>query len=406
MHAQSEAQNIIDCEDAAESVGLTYACVDQPGIERRRSGKGFSYRHPKTGAISDGSVLSRIRSLAVPPAWRSVWICSDPNGHIQAFGYDERGRKQYIYHPKFREAREDIKFEHMLTFAEVLPRLRKRVAADLARCGLGRAKVLATVVQLLETTMIRVGNDSYAKENGSYGLTTLRQSHAAVESGELKLHFKGKGGKLWRLGIRDRRVIKIVKSCQELPGQHLFQYVDSDGRPQTVTSSDVNAYLKEAAGTAITAKDFRTWAGTLLAAKALIQFEIADDMGRAVQLAAARLDNTPATCRKCYVHPEVINAYLDGGLLRGIEKHIDQQLRSELDSMWPEEAAVLAFLRERVERDFASARKGYAEKAPSIMEGITAHKLLSSSKRPVPRRRPRGAPSGSIRRATMSAAAC
>jgi DNA topoisomerase-1 len=327
MTVQPEAQTIVDCKDAAESAGLTYACVDRPGIQRRRAGKGFSYRDPGNRTITDATQLGRIRRLAIPPAWRSVWICPDPNGHIQAFGYDEKGRKQYRYHPKFREVREGIKFEDIMTFARALPRLRRRVAADLARPGLGRAKVLATVVHLLETTMIRVGNDSYAKENGSYGLTTLRARHVTVESSELKFRFKGKGGKMWRLGIRDRRVAKIVKSCQELPGQHLIQYIDDDGEPQTVTSSDVNDYLKEVTGTAITAKDFRTWTGTVLAAKALMEFETADtrvrtkkNVTRAVEQVAARLGNTPAICRKCYIHPEVVNAYLDGGLLRDVEK--------------------------------------------------------------------------------------
>jgi DNA topoisomerase I len=381
MDVESEAAGIVDFKDAAEMAGLTYACIGEPGIERRRAGKGFSYRDTKKRRITDAALLDRIRRLAIPPAWRSVWICPDPDGHIQAFGYDDKGRKQYRYHPKFREVRESIKFEHMTAFAEALPRLRRRVAADMARPGLGRAKVLATVVHLLETTMIRIGNDSYAKENDSFGLTTLRARHVTVESTQLKFHFKGKGGKPWRLGIRDRRVVKIVKSCQELPGQHLFQYADDDGAPQTVTSSDVNAYLKEVTGAAITAKDFRTWTGTVLAAQALMEFETADssartkkNVTRAVEQVAARLGNTPTICRKCYIHPEVVSAYLDGGLLREVESHIDRQLREDLDKLRPEEAAVLSFLRERVTRDLASAKGARAGKAPSIMNGIKVRK--------------------------------
>jgi DNA topoisomerase I len=381
MDVEAEALGVADYKDAAEMAGLTYASINEPGIERRRAGKGFSYRDSKKRKVTDATLLNRIRRLAIPPAWRSVWICPDPNGHIQAFGYDDKGRKQYRYHPKFREVRESIKFEHMRAFAEALPCLRRRVAEDMARPGLGRAKVLATVVHLLETTMIRIGNDSYAKENDSFGLTTLRARHVTVESSQLKFHFKGKGGKPWRLGIRDRRVIKIVKSCQELPGQHLFQYADDDGTPQTVTSSDVNAYLKEVTGAAITAKDFRTWSGTVLAAEALMEFETADsgartkkNVTRAIEQVAARLGNTPAICRKCYIHPEVVNAYLNGGLLREVESRIGQRLREDLDKLRPEEAAVLAFLRERVARDLASAKGAGEGKAPSITNGVEVRK--------------------------------
>lgn len=374
MSNNTEPQVVVDSKDAAESAGLTYASTDGPGIGRRRAGGGFSYADAKGRRIADKAELARIRSLAIPPAWTSVWICPDPNGHIQAAGLDQKGRKQYIYHAQFREVREGAKFEHMMAFAEALPALRARVAEDMGAGGLCRRKVLATVVQLLETTMIRVGNASYAKENRSYGLTTLRSRHVKVNGGELRFDFKGKSGKTWRLSIRDRRVAKIVKNCQDLPGQHLFQYLDDEGQPQTVSSSDVNAYLKEISGADITAKDFRTWTGTVLAAMALVELESADTKARAkknvtqaVEMVAARLGNTPTISRKCYIHPDVVSAYLDGGLLLDVHKQIDRRLRDDLASLRPEEAAVLSFLRARVVRDIeqkTSAAKAKAERKP------------------------------------------
>jgi len=363
MQDAAEPQTIVDCKDAAEAVGLSYASPDTPGISRKRAGKGFTYRGPGGERVTDPVTLKRIRALVIPPAWTSVWICADPNGHIQAIGYDQKGRRQYRYHAKFREIRDGVKFDHMMAFAEALPRLRRQVAADMALAGLGRRKVLATVVHLLETTMIRVGNQAYAKENKSYGLTTLQVRHVKVEGSELKFHFKGKSGKVWKLNLRDRRVARILKSCQELPGQHLFQYLDEDGARQAVTSADVNDYLKAVSGSDITAKDFRTWTGTVLAAMALAEFESADNKAlakknvtQAIERVSARLGNTPTICRKCYVHPEVVNAYLDGGLLLEVRQTIDDQLRDELASLRPEEAAVLAFLRARVARELAAAR--------------------------------------------------
>jgi DNA topoisomerase-1 len=373
MSKAAEANTIIDCRDAAEAAGLTYAATDAPGITRHRAGEGFSYRGVSGERVSDAETLKRIRALVIPPAWTSVWICGDPNGHIQAIGYDDKGRRQYRYHPKFREVRDGAKFEHMMAFAEALPRLRRQVALDMAAPGLGRRKVLATIVHLLETTMIRVGNLSYARENKSYGLTTLQVRHVKVERSELKFHFKGKSGKIWKLNLRDRRVARIVKSCQELPGQHLFQYIDDDGARQAVTSADVNDYLKTVSGSDITAKDFRTWTGTVLAAMALAEFESVDTKARAkknvtqeIERVSARLGNTPTICRKCYVHPEVVNAYLDGGLLLEVRQTIDDQLRDELETLRPEEAAVLAFLRTRVTRDIdASRTAGSQASAPT-----------------------------------------
>jgi DNA topoisomerase-1 len=347
----SQAQALVDPRDAAKAVGLSYVSTDAPGLTRRRAGKGFSYRDADGHLVSDGATLARIRSLAIPPAWTRVWICDDPNGHIQALGQDQRGRRQYRYHPRFREVRDGLKFEHMIAFAEALPELRRRVAARMAAPGLGREKVLATVIHLLETTMIRVGNEAYAKETKSYGLTTLLNRHVKIEGAELKFHFKGKSGKIWRLGVHDRRIARIVRSCQELPGQHLFQYLDESGRRQAVTSADVNAYLKEISGADITAKDFRTWTGTVLVAKALAELETADSQARAkknvtraIERVSAMLGNTPTICRKCYVHPEIVSAYLDGGLLLEVEKAIDARLREALETLRPEEAAVLSFL--------------------------------------------------------------
>jgi DNA topoisomerase-1 len=354
-------QIIVDSRAAAEAAGLVYASQDSPGLARRRVGKGFCYRTARGERITDKAVLKRIRSLAIPPAWTKVWICPDARGHIQAVGFDEKGRKQYRYHATFREVRDGVKFEHMMVFADALPALRHRIALDMAKPGLNREKVLATVVHLLETTMIRVGNATYAKENKSYGLTTLLNRHVKIDGTELKFHFKGKSGKTWRLSVRDRRIANIVKSCQELPGQHLFQYVDEAGEPQAVTSADVNAYLKQVSGADITAKDFRTWTGTVLAAMALSEFETADNQARAkknvtraIERVSSRLGNTPTICRRCYVHPEIVSAYLDGGLLLEIQKDIDEQLRDDLETLRPEEAAVLAFLRTRVARDIAA----------------------------------------------------
>jgi DNA topoisomerase-1 len=379
MPDQPEPQAIIESRDAAQTAGLVYVSTDGPGLSRRRAGKGFSYRLQDGRRVGDPAVLKRIRALAIPPAWTHVWICADPDGHIQAVGQDQCGRRQYRYHARFREARDGVKFEHLIGFAQALPGLRRQVAADMAAPGLGRAKVLATVAHLLETTMIRVGNPAYAKDNKSYGLTTLLDRHVEVEGGELRFQFKGKGGKTWRLGVRDRRIARIVRSCQDLPGQHLFQYVDEAGDLQAVTSADVNSYLKEVSGAEITAKDFRTWTGTVLAAMALSQFEPADSAARAkrnvtaaITQVSARLGNTPAICRKCYVHPEIVSAYLDGALSLKVRQGIDAQL------LRADEAAVLSFLRARAARDLAGARP--ARDTPGLLRASrrgASHALLT-----------------------------
>ncbi len=327
----------------------------RPGLTRRKSGTGFSYRDAKGAPVRDPETLKRIKSLAIPPAYTDVWICPRASGHIQATGRDAKGRKQYRYHPEFRQVRDSTKFEHIMDFADALPGIRARVDQDMKRPGLSREKVLATVVHLLETTLIRVGNDDYAKSNRSYGLTTLRNPHVKVEGTELKFRFKGKSGKTWNLSIRDRRVARIVKACQELPGQELFQYLDDEGERRDVTSADVNAYLREITGRDITAKDFRTWAGTVLAALALQEFEAFDsqaaakrNLRTAIEGVAARLGNTPTICRKCYIHPQVLDSYVEGALLLQVKEAVEDELRDDLESLRPEEAAVLTLLQSRL----------------------------------------------------------
>ncbi|MBO0740364.1 MAG: DNA topoisomerase IB [Hyphomicrobiaceae bacterium] len=351
----SPSESVVDPKEAAQYAGLVYVSDERPGIRRHRAGKGFRYANPDGTRLADPAALKRIKSLVIPPAWTDVWISPQPNGHIQATGRDAKGRKQYRYHTRFREVRESTKFHHMLSFAESLPAIRKRVNDHLGLRGLPREKVLATVVRLLESTLIRVGNDEYAKENKSYGLTTLKNRHVEVAGTELRFNFKGKGGKSWRLGIRDRRVAKVIRACQDLPGQELFQYIDEDGVTRNITSSDVNAYLREISGEDITAKDFRTWHGTVLAALSLHEFEKFDtqaaakkNIRQAIHRVAARLGNTPTICRKCYVHPEILTTYIEGSLLLEIKEKIETELREDLSGLTPEEATVLALLQSRL----------------------------------------------------------
>jgi DNA topoisomerase I len=351
---------MLDPTDVAESAGLTYVTDEAKGITRERDGDSFKYTKSTGQPVTDEATLERIRKLAIPPAWTDVWICPKPSGHLQATGRDARGRKQYRYHPQFREVSEQTKYEHMLEFARALPAIRAKVAEHMALRGLPREKVLATVVHLLETTLIRVGNDDYARQNESYGLTTLRNKHVKVEGTQLRFQFKGKSGKMWKLQIKDRRVAKIVKGCQDLPGQELFAYVDDEGQARDVTSADVNAYLREITGSDITAKDFRTWAGTVMAALALQEFERFDtkatqkkNLKAAIERVAARLGNTPTICRKCYVHPEILNSYAEGQLLLEIKQEVEGELRDDLAALKPEEAAVLGLLQARLNRTLA-----------------------------------------------------
>jgi DNA topoisomerase I len=353
-----------DPKEAAEEAGLSYVSDEQPGLTRERKGDGFRYLKPNGDPVTDEAVLDRVRRLAIPPAWTDVWICIKANGHLQATGRDARGRKQYRYHPQFREVRESTKYEHMLEFARALPAIRTKIAEHMALRGLPREKVLATVVHLLENTLIRVGNDDYARENKSYGLTTLRNPHVNVEGSQLRFRFKGKSGKSWQLQLKDRRVAKIVKACQDLPGQKLFEYLDDDGAPREVTSADVNEYLKEISGREITAKDFRTWAGTVLAALALKEFETFDsqasakkNLRAAIESVASRLGNTPTICRKCYIHPEILSSYTEGALLLEVKQQAESELRDNLGSLKPEEAAVLSLLEARLSRTLSDQLK-------------------------------------------------
>ena len=355
MPAESVDAGTVDPRDAAIEAGLRYVDDSKPGLTRRKTAKGFRYLDAKGAPVRDPAVLERVRALAVPPAYTDVWICPRANGHIQATGRDAKGRKQYRYHPEFRQARESAKFERIMAFADALPGIRGRIDADMARRGLPRERVLATVVHLLENTLIRVGNDDYARSNKSYGLTTLRDPHVTVAGSEMTFRFKGKSGKEWNLSIRDRRVARIVKACQDLPGQELFQYLDDDGERRDVTSADVNAYLREITGQDFTAKDFRTWAGTVLAALALHEFEAFDSDAKAkrnlrdaIESVAARLGNTPTICRKCYIHPEVLDCYLEGALLVQVKEAVEEELADDLHRLKPEEAAVLALLRTRL----------------------------------------------------------
>src|SRR5215217_410629 len=371
LEPDAEVQTIVDPRDAAESAGLIYVSDEERGIRRKRAGKGFTYLKPNGEPVRDAATLERIRKLAIPPAYTDVWICLKANGHIQATGRDAKGRKQYRYHPGFREVRESTKYEHMLEFAKGLPAIRKTIDEHMSLRGLPREKVLATVVHLLENTLIRVGNSDYVKQNKSYGLTTLRDPHVKVEGSALRFQFKGKSGKTWRLQVKDRRVAKIVKACQDLPGQDLFQYLNEEGEQQSVTSADVNAYLKEITGRDITAKDFRTWAGTVLAAMSLAEFESVDSEAKAkknvraaIERVASKLGNTPTICRKCYVHPEVLNSYLEGGLLIEIKEEVESELREELANLKPEEAAVLTFLEARIKRDLQNAEDAPSDPPP------------------------------------------
>ena len=355
MLSEEVGAGVVDPREAARDAGLRYVDDSKPGLRRKRNGKGFRYIDPKGAPVRDAEEIARLKSLAIPPAYTEVWICPHPNGHIQATGRDEKGRKQYRYHPRFREAREASKFHRIMAFAEALPGIRARIDADMGKRGLPREKVLATVVHLLETTLIRVGNDDYARSNKSYGLTTLRDPHVKVAGSEMRFRFKGKSGKEWSVSVRDRRVAKIVKACQDLPGQELFQYRDGDGAVRDVTSADVNAYLREITGQDITAKDFRTWAGTVLAALALQEFEAFDSEAKAkknlrtaIEGVAARLGNTPTICRKCYIHPQVLDCYLEGALLLQIKDAVEDELREDLDGLKPEEAAVLGLLQARL----------------------------------------------------------
>ena len=305
----------------AQVAGLRYTTEDQPGIRRRRKGRGFTYVDPDGVPVRDEGEIRRIRGLAIPPAWIEVWISPTPLGHIQATGRDGRGRKQYRYHERWREVREDAKYDRLIDFARALPRIRERVDADLARPGIPLERVLATAICILEETFMRVGNVEYARANGSFGLTTLRAKHVEVDGSRIVFRFRGKSGKDHEVDFRDRRLARVISRLEQLPGQELFRYLDDKGELRTIGSDDVNAYLREISNEDLSAKDFRTWAGTVLAARALAALGLARNeriartrVVQAIDVVAARLGNTRAVCRKCYVHPGVVEAYTAGDL--------------------------------------------------------------------------------------------
>ena len=348
-----------DPQESAEEAGLRYASDEKPGIRRRRAGKGIRYLRPDGSTVRDEPTLRRIASMVIPPAWTDVWISSDPRGHIQATGRDAKGRKQYRYHPRWRSVRDETKYERMLEFGAALPTIRARVDDDLGRPGLSREKVLATVVSLLEATLIRVGNEEYARENRSFGLTTLRNRHVDVNGSELRFEFRGKSGKAHQVSVRDRRLAGVIRRLQVLPGQEIFQYLDDDGARHTVDSDDVNTYLRTISAQDITAKDFRTWAGTVLCAVALHDVEACDSEAEArhnvtqvVKAVSRQLGNTPAVCRSCYIHPAVIEAYVESHQGAPLAEALGQQLASAAgrhpDGLTEDEAAVLRLLRRRL----------------------------------------------------------
>jgi len=341
--------------EAAQDAGLRYANDERPGITRVRAGHGFRYVGTDGKTISDASELRRIKRLAVPPAWTDVWICPDPRGHLQATGRDAKRRKQYRYHERFREVRDENKYARMVDFAKALPKIRARVAADLAAPQLTREKIVATIVRLLEQTLIRVGNEEYARENRHFGLTTLRDRHVAVRGETVRFRFVGKSGAAHDVDLRDARVARIVRRLQDLPGQELFQYVDETGDVKRVTSDEVNEYLRTIAGQDFTAKDFRTWAGTVLVAQALLECEPVENVRyarknvtAAVAQVADRLGNTPAVCRKAYVHPAIVDAYIEGDLHRAMRRRAARAGRARGSELRREEREVLRFLEGRL----------------------------------------------------------
>jgi DNA topoisomerase-1 len=348
-----------DPAESARAAGLRYVSDSSPGIRREMGPLGWVFKSADGTTLTDEETLTRIRKLAIPPAWTDVWICPSPKGHVQATGRDAKGRKQYRYHTRWREVRDETKYDRMIAFGEALPKIRARTDGDVALPGLPREKVLATVVQLLEKTLIRVGNDEYAKQNKSFGLTTMRDRHVAVNGSTVRFEFRGKSGKSHTIDLRNRKLASIVKRCRDLPGFELFQYVDETGARQVIDSSDVNAYLREITGEDFTAKDFRTWSGTVLAARALRELpsetatEAKKNLLQAIDAVAGLLGNTKSVCRKCYIHPEIIDAYLDRSLLDTLEQRANAAI-AEADDLKPDELSVLKFLRKRLEKERAA----------------------------------------------------
>ena len=344
-----------DPVEAAAEAGLRYVSDDQPGYTRKAKGDDFEYFDTEGKPIRDEQRLLRIKRLAIPPAYTDVWICPMPNGHLQATGRDARRRKQYRYHERWREVRDESKYERIAIFGQALPKMRKRVSEDISLPGLSRKKVLATIVQLLERTLIRVGNDEYARENKSFGLTTMRDRHVDVKGSNLRFRFRGKRGIKHDVDVTDRHIAKIVSNLQDLPGQELFQYIDEEGEVRDITSQDVNDYLREITGQDFTAKDFRTWAGTVLAAIALnaigafeTKKQAKTNIKDAIGAVSKMLGNTPAICRKCYIHPAVLETYLDGNAIEGLKKMTEETLEKQMVDFRAGETAILQFLQERL----------------------------------------------------------
>ena len=346
--------------DAAEEAGLRYVSDDRPGYTRKAKGEDFAWLDTDGKLIRDEQRLLRIKRLAIPPAWTDVWICPASNGHIQATGRDARGRKQYLYHERWREVRDENKYDRIISFGKALPKIRRRIAGDLKPPGLPRNKVLVTVVQLLERTFIRIGNEEYARENKSFGLTTMKDRHVEVKGAKLRFRFRGKSGREHEVDVTDRHIAKIISKLQDLPGQDLFQYVDDDGKVGDITSQDVNEYLREITGEDFSAKDFRTWAGTVLTAIALNAQEKFENQKQgeaniktAISAVAKILGNTPAICRKCYVHPAVLDTYLEQKTIDGLKRTTEEALEKEDVDLRSSEAAILKFLKSRLTKKAA-----------------------------------------------------
>src|SRR5438093_3723725 len=340
-----------DSVEAAEEAGLEYVSDDRPGYARRAENGEFEYLDTQGKTIRDEQRLLRIKRLAIPPAWSDVWICPLPKGHIQATGRDARRRKQYRYHERWREIRDENKYDRMIVFGKALPKIRKRVQKDLALSGLPRKKVLATVVQLLERSLIRIGNEEYARENKSFGLTTLQDRHVDVKGSKLRFRFRGKSGRQHEVDVTDRRIAQIISKLQDLPGQSLFQYVDDEGNVRDITSQDVNEYLREITGEDFTAKDFRTWAGTVLPAIALSGAGDSETKEQAkanikvgISAVAEVLGNTSAVCRRCYIHPAILEAYLNGNSFNGFWPDTQEEFGKKGVDLTSAQAAVLKFL--------------------------------------------------------------
>ena len=350
-------------KQSAKKAGLHYVSDSSPGIRRLRHGKSFTYAKSNGSPVKDAATLARIKALVIPPAWEDVWICSSATGHLQCTGRDVKGRKQSRYHADFRATRDEAKYDKVLDFAAALPKLRRTIRRHLKLPGLPKEKVLATIVSLLEKTLIRIGNDEYAKTNNSFGLTTIRNRHAKVTGSRVRFSFKGKSGVAHDIELTSPKLAKVIKHCQELPGQELFEYVDDDGKRHDVKSNDVNAYLNEITGEHFTAKDFRTWTGTVLAAKALQEFEKFDSQAQAkknvvaaIEKVASRLGNTKAVCRKCYVHPIILDSYL-GGTLTDMLQHKAEKEMKHISQLPAEEAAVVTLLQQQLKRAKPSPTK-------------------------------------------------